>query len=68
MEKCPYCAQPLEAGSLSCRDWVVWTPKLRRVLMIPRRQDVKLPRCGTLEDVEPYAYLCRNCRKVIVNY
>ena len=68
---CPYCGKEMEAGLISAGAGrrLVWTTKDYKLL--PANWDkeaVDLPIPRVLEKTEPFAYLCRVCRKVVVDY
>lgn len=71
--KCPYCGKEMVEGAVDSRSPIYFTERPRKILNLPRKQDVKLTqREGEKEHFLPPTYCtafhCENCRKVIVQY
>ena len=63
---CPYCGKEMESGYLSSRSPVFWSEDVSG-FPIPTQQTAAL--LGkALGLLRPRAYLCRVCRKVVVDY
>ena len=63
---CPYCGKPMEQGVLDSRGPVRWSESATGMSLPTRRDDVVLGKA--LGILRAKAWLCRNCRKVIVDY
>ena len=68
--KCPYCTKEMRAGYMQCRDGVVWTPRKQLIaaLSVLGRDSVSLANGAGDDSRTVYAYLCSDCRKVIIDY
>ena len=67
---CPYCGKEMEHGYAAAGAGrpLYWTNKDRKLLPMRGKDVVFLPYPGALEKTEPYAWLCRDCCKVIIDY
>lgn len=70
---CPYCGNAMELGCIQNRDGVYWTKTRRAISTIvpPRgREAVSLNsgRVGYISGGSAEAWLCRACKKVVVDY
>ena len=63
---CPYCGKVMEEGYLSSRHPVFWSEEVSGLPLPTRTTDVLLGKM--LGIARPKAYLCRDCRRVIVSY
>ena len=63
---CPSCGRPMEEGYLSSRSPVFWSEEVSGLPLPARSGDVLLGKAMGL--LRPKAYLCRSCRRVIVDY
>ena len=59
---CPKCGKEMEAGILFGNAPLLWTPK-KRPLLIPKDCDESI-----INGEFPEAFICKFCRKVIVDY
>lgn len=63
---CPGCGKSMEEGYLSSKGPVFWSEYVSGLSFPTRKDDVMLGKAfGVLR---PKAFLCRGCRKVIVEY
>ena len=70
---CPYCGKEMEKGFIQCRDGVWWSEKKRPVSALHifggNMVDLAKSLPGVAGDRRAAdAYLCRDCRKVVVDY
>ena len=63
---CPYCGAPMEEGVLSTKGPVFWSESASGLPFPIHRGDVILGDAAGF--LRPKAWLCRDCRKVVVNY
>jgi len=63
---CPYCGKPMEEGVLNSRGPVHWSESASGLSVPTQRGDVILGKL--LGALRPKAWLCRDCRKVVVDY
>ena len=66
---CPYCQTEMVKGYIQCRDGVFWTPERALISALSgiKKGAVSLrndPEHGNSTSV---AYLCKNCKKVIID-
>jgi len=69
--KCPYCQNEMEKGYLQSRDGLAWTGKKHLISAFsPYFSDaVSLSSDGVSAAPKTVdAYLCRSCKKVIIDY
>lgn len=69
-KKCPYCNEEMESGYIQCRDGLWWAKKKRLVAAFPNldKMSVKLSiEDGPFSGCAARAYLCRTCKKIIVD-
>lgn len=68
--KCPYCGNEMELGYIQCRDGVTWTPKQQLVaaLSFLGKGSVSLANGAADNSRTVYAYNCKDCKKVIIDY
>ncbi len=66
---CPYCQGEMDNGYIQCRDGVYWTPEksLVAAFSFAKRGAIRLSSQSGVFSSEAAAYLCRNCKKVIVD-
>lgn len=69
---CPYCDQQMEVGSFQSGHGIVWLPKTKRLFayspLFPPKGSVVLSDLDMLKCSAVTAYLCKTCKKVIVDY
>lgn len=63
---CPICGAPMEEGYLGAKFPLVWSPQPKRVLIVSGKEDESI-RGGFAAKPVP-AFLCRACRKVVLDY
>jgi hypothetical protein len=61
---CPKCGKKMTAGWLYGQGAVLWTPRAGKLTALLGKADVDLQRGGK----DPPAWICRDCRTVIVEY
>ncbi len=69
---CPYCGREMEVGVIQSRDAVVWTKETVGGLFAPLRRKqsdgaVVLSEFHAFSGSAVRAYLCRECRKVLID-
>ncbi len=70
-KNCPYCNEEMEMGYIQCRDGICWTEKKRLVAALPSlsKASVRLGmENGLFSGVIAEAYLCRACKKIVIDY
>lgn len=66
---CPQCGNPMEKGHLSAGGYrIFWTPKEHKFSAIAGAEDVKVQPMSWLGENRTEAYICKSCRKMIVDY
>ena len=60
---CPNCGKEMEAGRLFGKPPLIWSPKEKKLFLIPREGEVHI-----VEKSYPAANICKSCRKVNVDY
>ena len=68
---CPSCGKEMEPGWLSGRQPLVWSPEKGRSILRERKGDVSLLEddfAVTCMTGFPAAHICKDCRKVVVEY
>ncbi len=70
---CPYCGGEMAFGYVQCRDGVYWSEKKRAVAAVglaPGKSLVPLHtgKAGFYSGGSAEAYLCRACKKVVIDY
>ncbi len=63
---CPDCGRDMEEGVLSGKTPVFWSESASGLPVPTSRSDVMLGKAMGL--LRPKAYLCRKCRKVLIEY
>ena len=63
---CPCCGKPMEEGVLDSRGPVRWTDSASGMALPTSKRDVILGKALGL--MRPKAHLCRDCRRVVVEY
>ena len=68
--KCPYCGQEMEQGYIQCRDGVTWTAKRKPIAALPLggKDWVSLANGAAEHSRIVFAYRCRDCKKVLIEY
>ncbi len=69
--KCPYCGEEMRLGYIQSRDRVAWDEKKKMVTAFSptKTATVDLATEGSLfGGVSAEAYLCVDCKKVIIDY
>ncbi len=60
---CPMCGKEMEAGRLFGKAPLIWSQKEKKRLLIRQEGEVHL-----IDGAFPTAYICKECRKVVVDY
>jgi len=64
--KCPYCDKELRAGFLHAARGAVWSEKESKATAFKTKGEVRV---GDFWGLSPaYAFLCENCRTIIIKY
>lgn len=61
---CPECGKEMESGWLYASGSLFWSPAPDKVFLQPDRKSVSLRVCADA----PAACICKDCRKVILEY
>ena len=66
---CPYCGNEMEKGLIQSRDAIVWTKERHKIPLRRKRSDgaVVLADFAFFSGSAVTAYLCRSCRKVVID-
>lgn len=66
---CPYCQNEMTKGYIQCRDGVFWVSKQSLVAALSglKKGAVKLSNSPDAPSSVSVAYLCRSCKKVIID-
>ena len=69
-KKCPYCNREMELGYIQCRDSFCWAKKKRfsAALSGLSKTSVKLAASQFFFFFFVEAYLCRACKKIVIDY
>ena len=67
---CPYCQKEMEKGFLQSRDGLAWTSKKHKIAAFScyTSDAVTLSTDNSIAPKTLDAYLCRTCKKVIIDY
>ena len=60
---CPVCGKEMEGGWLHGKAPLLWSPKEKKVLLIRSEDEVHV-----FNGKFPRAHICKECRKVVVEY
>jgi len=69
--KCPYCEQEMEIGTIQSPNELAWLKGSKKHLFGRgefHEDSVVLSRLSFLSGSAVIAHLCRNCRKVLIDY
>ena len=61
---CPNCGKEMELGRVYSKGVLFWSPKLDRIWRIPDKESAALSSPGEY----PAGHICKDCRKVILEY
>ena len=66
---CPYCRNEMTQGYIQCRDGVFWVPEktLMAAFSFVKRGAIRLSSPSSMFSSESIAYLCPDCKKVIID-
>lgn len=65
--KCPVCEQEMEKGFLQGRQRIAWVKKKHKVSLLPKNGEMLLEN-HAFDDFLFDAYICKNCKKIVVDY
>lgn len=65
--KCPYCGEEMEQGFLQGRNRIAWVKKKHLISTLPKEGEVLLEN-NTFKDFTLTAFICKSCKKIIVDY
>lgn len=65
--KCPNCINEMEQGFLQGMRRAAWVKNKHRVSLLPRQGEILLAN-NTLGDFVFPAWICKNCKKIVVDY
>ena len=63
---CPFCGEPMEEGFVDTLTPVIWRERATALPFPTGTHDILLGKALGL--LRPKAHLCRNCRKIVVEY
>ncbi|MBQ1827205.1 MAG: hypothetical protein II126_04450 [Erysipelotrichaceae bacterium] len=69
--KCPYCNKEMEKGAIQSQQEIAWLKGDKRHLFAKadfHEGSVVLSRLSIIKGAAVTAYLCRDCRKVVIDY
>lgn len=61
--RCPNCETEMEQGWLYGKPPLLWSPRKKKVVLLRRQDEVHI-----LDGAFPTAHICKNCRKVVIDY
>ncbi len=61
--RCPSCEKEMEQGRLYGKPPLLWSPRRKKLVLLRRQEEVQI-----LNGAFPTAYLCKSCRKVVIDY
>lgn len=67
---CPYCSREMESGVIQSQNEIAWKKRKALIFGAAMLQEgsVVLSELSFLKGSAVTAYLCRHCKKVIINY
>lgn len=65
--KCPICNNKMEQGFLQGMRRVAWVKDKHKLSLLPRQGEILLEN-NTLKDIIFSAWICKNCRKIVIDY
>ena len=65
--KCPYCNKETESGVIQSQHALRWQ-KARYLFMTQKEHDITLSEQNIWKGSAIRSYLCRDCKKIIINY
>ncbi len=65
--KCPCCGDEMEKGYLQAGQILLWARKKHKISLLPRDGDVLIDK-NYWSGVSPEAYICKQCKKLVVDY
>lgn len=66
--KCPYCQCEMEQGYIQSRDGLAWTKKEHFVIAFAPYTSDSLQIGNRRDGKSAEAYLCKNCKKILIDY
>lgn len=71
--KCPYCERKMQLGYIQCRDGVYWCKKKRMIAAfeIGGEKTIKIHKESVMRPFSggsAEAWLCENCKKIVIEY
>lgn len=65
--KCPVCGNEMEKGFVQALNRMAWVKKKHAVSLLPKEGEVLLGN-KAFTDVVIDAYICKACRKIVMDY
>lgn len=65
--KCPNCNNEMEHGFLQGMRRVAWVKNQHKVSLLPKQGEILLEN-NTFKDFIFSAWICKNCKKIVVDY
>ncbi len=65
--KCPYCNNEMEQGLLQGMRRVAWVKNRHKISLFPKQGEILLEN-NTCNDFILSAEICKNCKKIILDY
>lgn len=65
---CPYCNKEMIKGYIQCQTDIIWTPKKHALTTILDKDQIILARSNFLSGSTLISYICKDCKKVVIDY
>ncbi|NMA84008.1 MAG: hypothetical protein GX962_09120 [Epulopiscium sp.] len=65
--KCPFCNNEMEQGFLQGMRRVAWVKNQHKVSLLPKQGEILLEN-NTFRDFVFSAWICKKCKKIVVDY
>ena len=65
--KCPTCGNEMENGFVQALRRMAWVKQQHKVSLLPKNGEVLLGN-NTFSDVTIDAYICKPCKKIVMDY
>ena len=65
--KCPNCSEKMDQGYLQGMRRVAWVKNKHKFSLLPKQAEVLLEN-NTVKDFLLKAWICKNCKKIIIDY
>ncbi|WP_053957480.1 PF20097 family protein [Inediibacterium massiliense] len=65
--KCPYCNTEMKEGILQSNRYLLWAKTKHKLSYHPKDEEILLDE-KMIGDVTVEAYICKDCKKIILDY